>query len=271
MTDLHLHTTASDGRLSPADLVAAVAAAGIRVMAVTDHDTAAACGEVATLAAVRGITAITGIEITAVEEARDVHVLGYGFRADDPDLQTFLTVQRTRRRERAFEMARRLDAAGVPVDVDAMLAAMPHGQSVGRPHIARALMAAGHVQSVSEAFDRFIGSHGPAYVRREGAPVRRVVEIVAQAGGLTALAHPGKSGIDERLRAFVDDGLPAIEVYHPDHSPSLRQRYRAFAEMHGLLMTGGSDFHGDPEQRRSPGCAAVPETVWPALAARLGR
>ena len=271
MIDLHLHTTASDGRATPAELVSAVDAAGVRIMAVTDHDTIAAWDEVSTLAGARGITAITGIEITAVEEGRDVHVLAYGFRATDPALSAFLGAQLDARRARTREIGRRLTALGVPIDVEAVVNAVPRGQSVGRPHVARALVAAGHVASVTEAFDRWIGGGCAAFVPREGAPVRDVVAVVAAAGGVTALAHPGKSGVDARLRAFVDAGLPGIEVYHPDHSPALRERYRAFAEAHGLLMTGGSDYHADPEHGRHPGCAGVPAHVWAALAARLGR
>lgn len=269
MIDLHLHTTASDGRLAPAELVSAVAAAGGRVMAVTDHDTVAACAEVAELAAARGMTTVTGIEITAVEEGRDVHVLAYGFRADDPAFLTFLTAQLAARRERTARIGARLAELGAPIDVDAVIASVPTGRSVGRPHIARALVAAGHVRSITEAFDRWLGGGCPAFVARDGADVRSVVDVVSRAGGIASLAHPGKAGVDARLRAFVDAGLPAIEVYHPDHAPALRDRYRRFAESHELLMTGGSDYHGEPEQHRSPGCARVPDGVWAALSARL--
>lgn len=269
MIDLHLHTTASDGRLAPVDLVAAVAAAGGRVLAVTDHDTVAACAEVAEHAAAHGMTTVTGIEITAVEEGRDVHVLAYGFRADDPALQTFLTAQLAARRERTARIGARLAELGVPIDVDEVIASVPTGRSVGRPHIARALLAAGHVRSVAEAFERWLGGGCPAFVARDGADVKSVVDVVSRAGGIASLAHPGKAGVDARLRAFVAAGLPAIEVFHPDHSLAVRDRYQRFAESHGLLMTGGSDFHGEPEQHRSPGCARVPESVWAALSARL--
>lgn len=269
MTDLHLHTTASDGRLSPAELVAAVASAGVRVMAVTDHDTVAAVPEVAACAAAAGIQAIPGIEITAVEEGRDVHVLAYGFRVDDAEFLTFLDTQLAARRDRTARIGARLAELGVAIDVDEVIASVPHGRSVGRPHIARALVAAGHVRSVSEAFERWLGGGCPAFVAREGASVARVVEVVGRAGGVASLAHPGKAGVDARLRAFVDAGLPAIEVFHPDHPLALRDRYRRFAESHGLLLTGGSDFHGEPEHDRIPGCARVPDSVWAALSARL--
>lgn len=238
-------------------------------MAVTDHDTVAACAEVAELAAARGMTTVTGIEITAVEEGRDVHVLAYGFRADDPAFLTFLTAQLAARRERTARIGARLAELGAPIDVDEVIASVPTGRSVGRPHIARALVAAGHVRSITEAFDRWLGGGCPAFVARDGADVRSVVEVVSRAGGIASLAHPGKAGVDARLRAFVDAGLPAIEVYHPDHAPALRDRYRRFAESHELLMTGGSDYHGEPEQHRSPGCARVPDGVWAALSARL--
>ncbi|MDO8793951.1 MAG: PHP domain-containing protein [Vicinamibacterales bacterium] len=269
MIDLHLHTTASDGQCTPAELVSAASAAGLTCMAVTDHDTVAACAEVAALAAACGITTVSGIEITAVDEARDVHILAYGIRIEDADLQRFLDRQLTTRRERTGRVGRRLARLGVPIDVDAVLASVPHGRSVGRPHVARALVAAGHARSVTDAFDRWLGVGRPAFVPREGAPVAEVVAVVSRAGGIASLAHPGKARMDDRLVAFVESGLPAIEVFHPDHTLEARDRYQRFATAHGLLVTGGSDFHGDPEHGRSPGCCSLPPAAWQALQSRL--
>ena len=270
MIDLHLHTTASDGRCTPAELVSAASAAGLTCMAVTDHDTVAACAEVAALAAGHGITTVSGIEITAVDEARDVHVLGYGMRIEDAEFQRFLDGQLATRRERTSRVGRRLARLGVSIDVDAVLASVPHGRSVGRPHVARALVAAGHARTVTEAFDRWLSVGRPAFVPREGASVAEVVAMVSGAGGIASLAHPGKAGMDGRLVAFVEAGLHAIEVFHPDHGPDAREHYQRFATAHGLLVTGGSDFHGDPEQRRSPGCCHLPPAAWQALLSRLG-
>ncbi len=269
MIDLHLHTTASDGRCTPAELVSAASAAGLTCMAVTDHDTVAACAEVAALAAACGIIAVSGVEITAVDEARDVHILAYGIRIEDADLQRFLDRQLATRRERMGHVGRRLARLGVPIDVDTVLASVPHGRSVGRPHVARALVAAGHARSVTDAFDRWLGVGRPAFVPREGAPVAEVVAVVSRAGGITSLAHPGKARMDDRLAAFVEAGLPAIEVFHPDHTQKARERYQRFATAHGLLVTGGSDFHGDPEHGRSPGCCSLPPAEWQALQSRL--
>jgi predicted metal-dependent phosphoesterase TrpH len=267
--DLHLHTTASDGLSTPSELVTAAASAGVTCMAVTDHDTVAACAEVVALASARGIRAIPGIEITAVEEGRDVHVLGYGFRPAEPELERFLERQMTTRRERTLRIGQRLAELGAPVDIDKVVAAVPKGRSVGRPHVARALVAAGHVASLKEAFDRWLGAGCAAFVPREGASVAEVVGLVGRAGGVASLAHPGKAGVDGRLATFVANGLPAVEVFYPDHSPMLRERYQQYATEHGLLMTGGSDFHGDPEHGRVPGCASLPHAHWIALCARL--
>lgn len=270
MIDLHLHTTASDGRCTPAELVQAAAAAGVTCLAVTDHDTVAASAEVAALCAARGIASVSGVEITAVEAGRDVHVLGYAVRLDDADFTRFLDGQLATRRDRAHRIGRRLARLGVPIDVERVMASVPHGRSVGRPHVARALVAAGHAVSVADAFDRWLGVGRPAFVPREGTPVAKVIALVGRAGGIASLAHPGKAGVDARLVSFAEAGLPAIEVFHPDHDAETRERYLRFAAAQGLLVTGGSDFHGDPEHGRTPGCSGVPPEAWRALRSRLG-
>ena len=175
MIDLHLHTTASDGHLSPAQLVARVAAAGITTMSVTDHDTVAGLAEVAVAAASRGIRLVSGIEITAVAEGRDVHLLGYFFDPDSAAFLTFLEGQRTLRVARVREIGARLASLGLPVDVEALVttAATRPGSSIGRPQLARALVSAGHVSSVQEAFERWLATGLPAFVPRTGPVPRR--------------------------------------------------------------------------------------------------
>ena len=248
MIDLHLHTTASDGHLPPAHLVARVAAAGITTMSVTDHDTVAGLAEVAVAATSRGIRLVSGIEITAVAEGRDVHLLGYFFDPDSAPFLTFLEGQRALRVARVREIGARLASLGRPVDVEALVttAATRPGSSIGRPQIARALVSAGHVSSVQEAFERWLATGLPAFVPRTGPSPSTVVDVVHAAGGVVSFAHPAVTRRDDLIRPLADHGLDAIEVYHSDHRPEDVQQYRGLAQRLGVLVSGGSDFHGDP-------------------------
>jgi len=247
MVDLHLHTTASDGRCTPTELFERAAAAGVTAMAVTDHDTTAAVAEVQALAQARGIEAISGIEITAVEAERDVHILGYFIDPDNAQLAAFLSRQRAQRIARVEAVCERLVELGMPIDMRSALAqARENGdRSIGRPQIARTMVAAGHVTDTREAFDKWLATGRPAFVPRPGAPPEEVITIVRGAGGLTSLAHPGQTAIDARIPAYCLAGLDAIEVYHPDHDATSTERYRQLASRLMVLITGGSDFHGD--------------------------
>jgi 3',5'-nucleoside bisphosphate phosphatase len=273
MIDLHMHTTASDGRCSPRELVVRVATAGVTVMAVTDHDTTASVAEVQALASARGIDAHAGIEITAVEDGRDVHVLGYFLDPAEPRLIEFLRVQRETRVKRVHVIAARLAALGVPIDLQALLdeAQRNLGRSIGRPQVARALQAVGHVVDTKEAFDRFLGSDGPAFVSRPGSPPEAVIGIIHRAGGVASLAHPGRTRIDARIKPLAIAGLDALEVYHSDHDEVVVQRYHRLASDLGLLMTGGSDFHGDPTHGLEPGASTLPAEEWERLRAARRR
>jgi predicted metal-dependent phosphoesterase TrpH len=273
MTDLHMHTTASDGRCTPRELVDRVVAAGITDMAVTDHDTMAAVAEVHVLAAAKGVTAHPGIEVTAVEDGRDIHVLGYFLNPDEPRLIEFLRVQRETRVKRVHQIAARLAELGVPIDLPALLgeAQLNVGRSIGRPQIARALQRAGHVADTKDAFDRFLGYDGPAFVSRAGSPPEVVIGIIHRAGGVASLAHPGRTRIDSRIKALAIAGLDALEVYHSDHDEAAIQRYHQMASELGLLMTGGSDFHGDPMHGIEPGTSTLPPAEWQRLSAARRR
>lgn len=273
MIDLHLHTTASDGQATPAELVAAAAAAGCRTIAVTDHDTVAAVADVAALAASAGLDAITGIEMTAVDRARDIHVLGYFIDAPDRDLAAFLARQRDIRRARVAAIVERLAAVGAPVDLHAVAqTSAASGRSIGRPAVAAALVAAGHVASVQDAFDRYLADGRPAFVPRAGSAPAEIVDRIRRAGGVASLAHPGKYGRDDLIAPLVDAGLTAIEVFHPDHDESDVARYTAMAAAMGLVMTGGSDYHGAAARRASGlGRLGTPPDQFAALAARAAR
>jgi hypothetical protein len=188
---------------------------------------------------------IPGIEISAVADGRDVHVLGYFLEIDAPALCAFLGRQREDRLRRIMAMCERLSTLACPIDADPILDAAARGQSVGRPHVAAALVQAGHVRSRDEAFDRFLKFGAPAYVPRSGTQPADVVRIIHEAAGLASLAHPGLGGRDRYIPALAAAGLDAIEVYHSDHDVVAQTRYRRLADDLGLLATGGSDFHGD--------------------------
>ena len=245
MIDLHSHTTASDGYLDATTLVREAWTAGIRTLAVTDHDTVAAIGSARDAATAFGLTLVNGIEITAIDEGRDVHVLGYFFEPDAPALARCLAAQREARRTRLRVMAERLAECGVAVNIEGLLAGTSAERALGRPALAEALVAEGHVRSPRDAFDTWIGEGRPAWVRREGPSVREVIGVLHDAGGLASLAHPVLYRRDDEITRWRDEGLDAIEAYHSEHEPADVERYCAVAGRLGMLVTGGSDFHGE--------------------------
>jgi len=252
MIDLHLHTDASDGRCSPADLVARAARVGLSVISVVDHDTFAAQPEVASEAARAGLRTVSGIEITAVWHGLDVHVLGYYLDAARPDLAQFLERQRADRVRRVHAMIERLAALGVHLDFEQVVspAGKPAPHAIGRPQVARALVAGGYVAGMPDAFDRYLAEGRQAFVPRIGPTPAEVSRLVVAAGGVASLAHPGLLGHDEVIPGLAAAGMQAIEVYHPDHSPEAVAHYLAVATRHRLAITGGSDYHA--EEGREP-------------------
>lgn len=267
MIDLHLHTTASDGYLSPAQLVARAKAAGLTTISITDHDTVAAIAEVTELAGAMGIRVIPGIEVTAVDDGRDVHMLGYFFDPDSATLAALLQRQRALRVARVREIGERLAALGMPVDVESVLltAAAKPGSSVGRPQVARELIRAGYVASVQQAFDLWLATGRPAFVARTGPSPASVVGAIHEAGGIASIAHPGVTKRDELIAPLIDAGLDAIEVYHSDHTPEAEHTYKMMAERHGVAVSGGSDFHGDESRRNTLGIISLPAEAFAAL------
>jgi predicted metal-dependent phosphoesterase TrpH len=267
-----MHTTASDGTLAPEDLIDHAHRVGIEIVSVTDHDTMAGVARATEAARAHGMTVIPGIEITSVHGGKDVHVLAYFLPDTASGLQEMLAKQRQNRIERATEIARRLASLGAPIDLEPLLdgAARSGGKALARPQIARALIAAGHVSSVAEAFDRFLNESGPAYVPHRGASPADVVALIVGGGGLSSLAHPGYTKKDEVIPELVDAGLVAIEAYHSSHEPDAQQRYIDVAKRYGLAVSGGSDFHG-PGTRRSEffGVTQLPEACYDELLSRL--
>ena len=270
MIDLHLHTTASDGRSTPEGLVQEAAEAGVRVMAVTDHDTVAGLDAAASAAGRAGLAFVRGIEITAVHEGRDVHVLAYFVDAADEPFLRFLEEQRRDRRRRVLAMIARLRQIGIAID-DGRLVDPGHardGRAVGRPAIARALVEGGHVASIGEAFDRYLGDGKAAFVPRQGATPLEVIAHVTRIGAVAAMAHPGKMGQDAILPSLARAGMAALEVFHPDHDVADVERYRTIAHDLGLLPTGGSDYHGPGSGRAAAlGKVGLADDHFAALAA----
>jgi 3',5'-nucleoside bisphosphate phosphatase len=267
LIDLHLHTTASDGRLSPAQLVARAAAGGLTTISVTDHDTVAALAEVTDVARGVNIRVVSGIEITAVDDGRDVHMLGYFFDPVSASLAAMLEHQRALRVSRVREIGARLETLGMVVDVESVLlaAAARPGSSVGRPQIARELVRAGYARSVQDAFDKWLATGRPAFVRRTGPSPAVIVGAIHEAGGIASMAHPGVTKRDELIGPLADSGMDAIEVYHSDHTPEHQHHYELLAERRGLLVTGGSDFHGEETRRNTLGVVTLPTAAFDAL------
>jgi predicted metal-dependent phosphoesterase TrpH len=242
-------------------------------MAATDHDTTASVEEVRVRAAEQGIEAIAGIEVTAVENGRDIHVLGYFLNPADAPFLAFLAGQRRTRVERVHAIAARLAALGMPVDLRQALAAagLQTARAIGRPQVARAMVDAGHVATTSEAFDKWLGRDQPAFIPRSGPSPESVIATIHRAAGLASLAHPGRTLIDDRIPALRDAGLDALEAYHSDHDAAAVSRYRRMADELGLLTTGGSDYHGDPTHGVSIGSSTLPPDAWQSLHAARHR
>ncbi len=243
--DLHLHSTASDGGLPPAQVVERARAAGIQVIALTDHDTTA--GVDAAAAAAHGQPyVIPAIEISAAHDGRDLHILGYFIDTGTPALIDYLGRAGTARVDRMREMIERLASLDLAVEFDAVLAeAGPDAASLARPHLARAMHAAGHVDSISEAFDRFIGDEGPAYVAARLMDVPAAIDLVHQADGIAVWAHPPPALLQPLLPSFVEAGLDGLECYRPRLPDHELQRLLREVRRHRLVATGGSDWHGD--------------------------
>ena len=252
--DLHTHSTASDGTDAPAEVVAAAAAAGLDVVALTDHDTTGGW-DAAAAALPSGTALVRGAEFSCVVPGRDgdrpitVHLLGYLFDPTHAAIVAEQTRLRTERESRLRRMTERMAAAGYPVDVDTVFALLPEGASAGRPHLARALVSAGVVSSVSEAFAKLLYTGSPYYVAKTDTPAATAVEMVRAAGGVAVFAHPlaRRRGrvVDERAIAeLATAGLAGLEVDHPDHVPEDRALLRGLAAELDLVITGSSDYHG---------------------------
>jgi predicted metal-dependent phosphoesterase TrpH len=270
--DLHLHSTASDGSRAPADVVRAANAAGLAAIALTDHDSVAGLAEAQIAGAELGVRIVNGVELSAVEGEAETHLLGLHLR-DVLVIERELGALRNMRERRGQQIVEKLVRIGVLVTFDDVLV-QAGGGAVGRPHVARALIADGWATDVRDAFDRYLGAGKPAYVAKDQLGMADAIAIIHSAGGLAVLAHPGGAGTRERLTALAALGLDGVEVKHPGHSPSDTARLNTLAVQLGLVLSGGSDWHGAADGPRTIGMMQVP-WQWLALQderfAALGR
>lgn len=260
MIDLHVHSTASDGACAPADVVARAAAAGLTVIALTDHDTLAGVDEATAAGGVQGVRVIPGCEFSVRAGWGEMHLLAYFLPADDPSVSGFLQDQREKRVTRANRMVSALGRLGLDLTFDEVLTEAGAG-AVGRPHVARALVRRGHVEDVPDAFRRYIGWRRPAFVPKDLPAVEEVTSLVREAGGVTSAAHLGDRATRRSLARLQRQGVDAVEVRHPLHVAVRAEQIEQLAAGAGMLRSGGTDWHGEPageSNRASLGSIVVP-------------
>jgi predicted metal-dependent phosphoesterase TrpH len=243
--DLHSHSRASDGQYAPAEVADQVARAGVSVWSLSDHDTVAGLGAAAEAARRLAVRFVPGIELSAFLERREIHLLGHFVDPDHPSLKRFEDDLAVHRRNRMHAIVDRLAELGIRIQV-ADIEKFGDGKTIGRPHVARAILETGSVGSVKEAFDRFLGEGRPAYVQRFRLEVEDAVRLVRSAGGTVTVAHPGVSRLERGdLQRLASAGVVGVETHHPEHNPSVREKYLRLADELDLVPTAGSDFHGE--------------------------
>lgn len=268
--DLHSHTTASDGKLPPRELVRLATEQGLTALAVTDHDTVDGLAEAEAEAEALGLEIVPGIEVSANFGEHSVHVLGLFIRHREPWLVEFFAEARERRVDRVHQIVAKLAREGVHIDARDVLARSQHG-TVGRPHVAEVLVERGHVPTFSEAFDRYLGQKAPAFVGYEKVTFLEACELIQRAGGVAVLAHPVLLEDDSLIPTMVDQKLQGLEVFHRDHSPQHAAGYLELAERFDLLVSGGSDYHKpDAEGASRLGCRELTEGAFERLRAAAG-
>jgi predicted metal-dependent phosphoesterase TrpH len=260
--DLHLHSAASDGTLSPQEIVAEALRLGMQAIALTDHDTVQGVGPALEAAAGSGLVVVPAVEINTDYGGREVHLLGYFIDHRGQALAEALRALREGRRARNRAILQRLAELGRPVD-EARVEQIARGESVGRPHIAAALVEAGHAASGQEAFERWLGRGKRAFVPRPSFTPQQAIALLRSSGGIAVLAHPCKGGAEKLIRELSGAGLQGLEAFHTDHTPGAAARYVRLARDLGLLVTGGSDSHGPTADRPIEiGSVPVPPEVW---------
>jgi predicted metal-dependent phosphoesterase TrpH len=266
--DLHLHTLFSDGTYTPAGLVDAAVAAGLSEIALTDHDTVDGWEEVSAHAEQAGLAFVPGTELTAELNGRELHILGYYVDSAHPELAGELRSAQEIRCRRVREMVARLNELDIAISVDAVLEAA-RCRAPGRPHVARALVAAGFCTSLDEAFERYLKKDRPGWVPKSKMSVAKALRLIHAAGGVAVIAHPGLNHDDRLVGRLARMGFDGIECRHPKHSPAATARYEEMARELGLIATGGSDCHGTTKNRPTIGTVRIPRSWVDALRQRV--
>jgi predicted metal-dependent phosphoesterase TrpH len=266
--DLHMHTTLSDGALTPSELMNAVAKAGLDYFSVTDHDTLAFYAKHGDLAAPFGKRLITGVEVSTFGADREMHILGYGVPREPRALGDVLLDRAGLRRTRARRIVERLNALGVELTMEEVEALAPAGM-IGRPHIADALVRRGAARDRSDAFERYIGSHRPAFIPSTTLAPERAIAAINACGGISVLAHPTRNHAEELLEALAAAGLQGVEVYSSRHDAADAARLKDKARALHLIITAGTDFHRPHDATPHPGRDVDAQELAPFLA-RLG-
>jgi predicted metal-dependent phosphoesterase TrpH len=255
--DLHLHTSFSDGTLAPEELISLAATSGLSAIAVTDHDTVRGIGRCIEAARQVNIEVLAGIELSAEYNGREVHILGYLIDYKNKNLLKQLNILKENRIKRIYDMAEKLGGLGLRLSPEDIFAASV-GSVVGRLHVAQAMVQHGLVASTQEAFQKYIGDNCPAYVLGFKFSPKEAIRLIKEIGGIPVLAHPYTVNNDAVLLKLIEDGLMGLEAYYPEHSQAMTNFYLNLAEENNLLVTGGSDFHGDGKPAVKMGCLKVP-------------
>lgn len=273
MIDLHSHTLHSDGDRSPSQLFALAAAAGVKVLAVTDHDTVLGLADCRAASEASGLRFVPGIELSCELHGREVHVLGHFIDPQGTPLERLATGLLEERRDRMERMVALAQGMGFSAVTMERVFAVGGGDNLGRPHLARVLVDCGHALSIKDAFDRFLDTDGPMWVDRRRLPVADAIRMIHEAGGTATIAHPGANGISrQELKAMADIGLDGVEAFHPEHPPNQAEAFVRAAEELGLAVTAGSDFHGASVQPdRKLGDRTLPPDRFAALEQRAKR
>ncbi|HEY4216993.1 MAG TPA: PHP domain-containing protein [Gemmatimonadaceae bacterium] len=254
--DLHSHSTASDGSRSPSDVIREAKRVGLAAIALTDHDTLDGIAEATRMGAELGVRVVAGVELSAVEGDVETHILGLHL-SDTREMEAKLVELREMRRGRAERIVARLNELGVRVELAAVLE-QAAGGAIGRPHVARAMIAEGWAVDFRDAFDRYLGNGKPAYVGKDRLAIVDAIGLIHRAGGLAILAHPSHGGTRERIEALAAQGMDGVEVRHPSHSSEDTMRLSALVAHYSLVPSGGSDWHGAAEGPRTLGMMHVP-------------
>ena len=283
--DLHIHSSASDGSLSPAAILENALKLNLAAIAITDHDSIDGSQEALRSGIPASLRFLTGVEISAAYPpffpgSGSFHILGYGIRLEDPGLNQTLTKLQKVRKNRNPKIVKRLNELGFLISLKDVQQIVDEGQ-IGRPHIALTLKQKGYVASIDEAFEKLLGAHKPAYIEKERLGCKETIEMIRAAGGIAALAHPGlldiadKSQLETLIQNLINIGMGALEVYYPQHTAEQTEQFAHLAKQYDLLMTGGTDFHGalTPEIRMGSGNGNlfVPYQIYDALMGALSK